>query len=444
MLGVIKGSIEVPYEPRTFKLANKYRYIDKDQNVIYGCKLSKDKKTLSFPRDLVKFTQIAPEIELEDLRITPSVAKKVTLTSLVLREYQQSVAEDLKKLWGNGSTDTIICAAAGWGKTYVLSYFISNLQLRTTIIVDKTLLANQMLKEISEHTDADVAILTKTSELHDVNIVTFQLLNNNPELLKELQDNSGFVVLDECHIAPASSLQEIMRGFSGRYRMGLSATPTRSDNLTELIYDTFGRSIVFGHNPEALVVDVHRVKIPQTFYSGAKDYKKKLSVFLKQQKGIIQEMVSYFVTKGRHVFIAVDTQDLQEFYCKLFNSLEIPSAIMNAYTTSEERNLIIERFNKGELKVIIGFAVLEKGISISRMDTIVHLSGAGTKEKCEQLIGRLRRTHELKRTPMFIDLQFLGNLERQQSVREWTYKKLGNTVRTFMFSSYEKYREKFK
>jgi superfamily II DNA or RNA helicase len=443
MEALLKGSIELPYVRELLPKLSKYNYYCKDDTIYYGCKLSKDKKTVYIPRDIIKFTNIFPEIKIKDLRISPKVDNKINLIGLKLKDYQEKSAVEIEQLWQKSHTDVILRAPTGWGKSYVVSYFLSKLQLRTCILVDKTLLAHQMYSEISILTDAKVAILSKTSEITDVNIVTYQLLQSNPKMLENLQKSCGFVIADEVHVIAAQTFSATVSGFLAKYRLGLSATPTRSDGLTEAIYDIMGRSVAVGVNPEALHVQVHTIQFPDQFYSGASDYKRKLSSFIKSHKPQVVALVEYLISKGRYVFIAVDTHELQHFYQDAFRKLGIPTEIMSSETKHSDREIILRGVEDGSIKILLGMAVLEKGISIKRLDTIIHLCGASTKEKVTQLIGRLKREHEEKRTPLFIDFWFNGSLHRQQGIRMHTYKSLGKDVTVRSFPNYEVYKSKF-
>ena len=444
MIAKCKSMIEIPFTKENFIRAKPYNYIKTNDEVYWGVFSSPDKSLLYLPRDKIKFTKLFPEFTIKYDTISPKVDKKISLTGLQLRDYQTKPAKQVKDFWSKNCNDILLHAETGFGKSYIVAYFIEKLQLKTTIIVDKTLLAQQMYDEISINSDADVGILSKNSELYDVNITTYQLLIKNKDLLTKLQKSTGFLIMDEVHVAAAQSLVDITSKFPAKYRLGLSATPTRSDGLTGLIYDLFGRNIVKGNNPDSLVVHIHKVPIDDIFYSGATNYKKKLANFLKAQQEYIITLVKKFIRTGRKICIATDIQKTQEFYADRLNNIDISTGILNANTSTKTRDLLLNKFNNEELDVIIGFGVLEKGISIPRMDTVIHLSGAGTKEKITQLIGRLKREDKRKKLPIFVDLQFEGNLEKQQNIRNVTYHKLGDAVKVFNIKSFQDYINKIK
>jgi len=444
MIAKCRSMIEIPFTKENFHRTKPYNYIKTNDEIYWGVFSNSDKTLLYIPRDSIKFTQLFPEFSIEYDTISPKVDKKINLTELKLRDYQYKPATRIKQFWSKNYNDVLLHAETGFGKSYIVAYFIEKLQLKTTIIVDKTLLAKQMYDEIAINSDADVGILTKNSMLHDVNISTYQLLLKNPDMLKELQKTTGFLIMDEVHVAAAQSLVNITSNFPAKYRLGLSATPTRSDGLTGLIYDLFGRSIVKGSNPTSLVVHIHKVPIDDIFYSGATNYKKKLAVFLKAQQKYIVMLTQKFLKNGRKLCIATDIQKTQKFYANTLSNLGISVGILNANTDAKTRDLVLTQFNNEEIDVIIRFGVLEKGISIPRMDTVIHLSGAGTKEKITQLIGRLKREDKRKKLPIFVDLQFEGNLEKQQNIRNVAYHRLGKAVKVHNLENFQDYIGKIK
>lgn len=437
MLVEYGATINIPTTPEVLSVTKHYRYIDKEDNILFSCWFDRVNNIIRFPRDLYKFYQHLAPLGFElDFNTTSNPTKKyVKLTTLQLKEFQKPIAQEvthkLKKDY-----NVVLNAETGLGKSYLVPYFISELQQRTLVLVDRTTLAKQMFDEITANSDADVKILKNSCQLTDINIATIQMLIRNPELMERIRKEIGFVIVDECHFVSVNTFTDVVQSIPSKYRLGLSATPTRSDGMTEVIYDVMGRSMVIGKNPNALQVGIHRVFIPSFFSSGTKDYKKKLAGFLKVNKKSITDIIGYCIEDNRSVCLAVDIKEVQYFFQDILNTLGIPSEVVNSDINVNTRAKIFSSVNSEKTKVLIGMAVLEKGVSIPRLDTIVHLSGAGTKEKVNQLMGRLKRDHPDKRPPLLIDLCFLGNLEKQQNVRLQEYKHMGVPVKRFEFDRY--------
>lgn len=431
------ATINIPSTPEVLAATRYYRYIDKEENILFSCVFDKNKDVIRFPRDLYKFYQHLAPLGFELYFNTKSNPPKkyVKLTTLQLKEFQKPIAQEvtnkLKKDY-----NVVLNAETGLGKSYLVPYFISELQERTLILVDRTTLAKQMFDEITKNSNADVKILKNSCQLTDVNIATIQMLLKNPELMGRIRKEIGFVIVDECHFISVNTFTDIVQSIPSKYRLGLSATPTRSDGMTQVIHDVMGSSTVIGKNPDALQVGVHRVHIPSYFKSGATDYKKKLARFLKSNKDPILNIIKATQTDDRSVCLAVDIKEVQYFFQDVLNILEIPAEVVNSDIDVNTRAEIFNSVNSGRVKVLIGLAVLEKGVSIPRLDTIVHLSGAGTKEKVNQLMGRLKREHPDKNPPILIDLCFAGNLERQQGIRLQEYKNMGVPIKRFELDKY--------
>lgn len=60
------------------------------------------------------------------------------------------------------------------------------------------------------------------------------------ELPPELLNSIGFIILDECHHYAARSWHRVLFKFPAKYRLGISANPTREDGLDPIIRWNFG------------------------------------------------------------------------------------------------------------------------------------------------------------------------------------------------------------
>ena len=70
--------------------------------------------------------------------------------------------------------------------------------------------------------------------------------------LAPVRDRFGLVILDEAHHCPAETFKSVVQHFAARYRIGLTATPTRKDRLHPVLFDVVG-PIVHRVMPRTLV-----------------------------------------------------------------------------------------------------------------------------------------------------------------------------------------------
>lgn len=162
------------------------------------------------------------------------------------RDDQQSLALDNLKIalddWGYCCLD----AAPAAGKTYIACNLMGALKEKTLVIVDMNLLVEQFIDSISFFTNVkleEIGIIRgQEIDYKDKKIViaTVQTLSKNPEIIKYLNKNIGFVVCDECHVMAASTFQELLPKLKPKYQLGLSGSHERDDGLEFLIAEAIG------------------------------------------------------------------------------------------------------------------------------------------------------------------------------------------------------------
>ena len=382
------------------------------------------KTYVKFPRNLDKFLRYqnitSAQVAFHDLRVKAPIKKFSLSDTFSLRDYQETPVKDVVKTIKTSTNNScVLQAEPGFGKSFILPYVVNQIGQRTLILVDRTLLLDQMVDEFTNNSSAEVVVLNRdTTELGDVNITTFQLLLTNPRLIKLLQKQIGLVVVDECHVAPAKEFSTIISQLPARYRLGLSATPTRSDGLTAMIADTFGYDKVVGVNPNSLAVHSIVVKtgIPVNFKS-EKDYAKSFQeamfkVMPNRKDTYIEFALQTSIAlkdKGRRVFIYLTYGKLQKYAKHYLENFGYTVGIIDGKTSSKKRAKIIQDFEDGKLDFLVSGVILQKGISIYVLDTIVNLAPQN-KENMEQVKGRLKRPHKNKKHPLFIYFTFGGKM----------------------------------
>lgn len=173
---------------------------------------------------------------------------------LKLRGSQQDAADSYLELNCNSSSlSGSIQMPTGKGKSILGLYIASVLSTKTLIVVHKDDLVRGWQKDIALAFDGKVnpgLIKAKSRTIgHFLTIATVQTLNRlSPEELEDLYSKFGFVIQDEMHHCPATSF-EVVSKFRARYKLGLTATPERSDGLDHVMNLYFG-DFCYRYNPD--------------------------------------------------------------------------------------------------------------------------------------------------------------------------------------------------
>jgi superfamily II DNA or RNA helicase len=397
-------------------LKSKFSYWNPDKEILKHSYIV-TKTHIEVPRNYKKLIVIfGKNLDISDQTTYPDIKSPFKLSDTFSLKDSQKVAMGnmTKALVNSNDNSAILKAEPGFGKSYTLPYLVKQLNTNTLIIVDRTNLAIQMQGEfLNNCSGIDLTILGgKNREVASVTITTFQFLIKNLDFIKQHKDFFGLVVVDEAHVVGSDVFTIVVGEFNAKFRIGLSATPTRSDHMTPLLEDVMGTIRVDGVGDNNLNVHLINVWNEDTAWFGyGKSYKEVYSKFMTNGKVSpkICEITKNLLRVGRRGLLYTTEVLTQEHYEKVFTELGIRVGVVNQKTKQEDRQKIFSMMESDEIDIIISGSILQKGISIKRLDYIINLSNL-TKEGHEQVIGRLRRHHESKKTPLFIDMLFQGSI----------------------------------
>lgn len=183
------------------------------------------------------------QCEIEDHRYLP-VCSNVPPFMLELRTTQREAAESFIERNKSIIPSGCIQMPTGKGKSILGLYLASYYKTKTLIVVHKDDLITGWKKDIELSFGGKVVpgmIKAKSRKVGDfITLATIQTLNKlSPEELEVLYSTFGFVIQDEMHHCPSSSFS-LVNNFNCRYRLGLTATPERSDGLAHVMQLYFG------------------------------------------------------------------------------------------------------------------------------------------------------------------------------------------------------------
>ena len=202
-------------------------------------------KTFSVPlgylSDLLE--RLEKPVMIKDLRINKEL-KNVPEFKLTLRGDQQEAFNAFFDKLSIRNFSGIAQLPTGKGKSILALSIAHKLKARTLIVVHKEDLVTGWWKDIDLSFDNKVdtgLIKARSRSVGDfITIATVQTLNKlDSDTLNELYNTFTLVIQDEMHHCPSTSFS-LVSNFNARYKIGLTATPERSDGLSHVMKLYFG------------------------------------------------------------------------------------------------------------------------------------------------------------------------------------------------------------
>jgi superfamily II DNA or RNA helicase len=375
--------------------------------------------------DVIEFLQkkgyiveVDPSVEklLED---KPSITVKDNITLFVFQK------EALKKWIDNGCKGVIVIPTGG-GKTFIGLKAISVVKKPTLILVPTTELVEQWIETIKNNLGVkDVgAIYSKRKEIKQITVATY---HSASKVIDKIKDKFGLVIYDEVHHVPAKTFMDTALSILAKRRLGLSATPNRSDKNEVLIFGSIGGIVYKATKKEInkekkLLADLEayiiRVPLKSKVEYNEQDniIKKKMIAGTNPLKiSVLLSLLSRFKkVKGSIVVFTQYIDQAKKAYNEIVKSgIFKPDevALLTSKTTKRERNEIFNKLKNGKIKVLVVTTVLDEGVNVPDLKAAIVLSGTGSDRQLIQRIGRIIRNKEGKGSACLIDIVSKGTIE---------------------------------
>jgi superfamily II DNA or RNA helicase len=362
------------------------------------------------------------EIELVPaLEMTPYAHQRQALTS-----------------WLRAGRMGVVVLPTGAGKTYLAQLAMQATHRSTLIVVPTLDLMHQWYAHLlAAFPDASVGLLGGGSrDSTPLLVATYDSAAIHAETLG---NKYALLVFDECHHLPSDFTRVIAEYSLAPYRLGLTATPERTDGKHVDLMTLVGPE-VYRVSPEALsgtVLSMHRavrlkVKLSQRERQRYDDLIRARDLFL-EHRGIrlgslkgwqmfVQAsarsragrsaMLAHrearaiaFGTSGKLRVLAdllaqhypartlIFTDDNSTVY-HISQEFLIPA--ITHKTAVKERHDILSRFRQGEYPVVVTSRVLNEGVDVPEASIAIVLSGTGSTREYIQRLGRILRRGEGK------------------------------------------------
>lgn len=302
----------------------------------------------------------------------------------------------------------IVKAPTGAGKTVLFLWLMAQFGQPTIIVVHTNLLLKQWPERIEQFLGIkDVGIIGNGKmNIKPVTIALMQTLVKHTHLL----DSFGCMCVDEVHRAAAYTYTRIIENYKGRYLVGLSATPSRRDGLTNVMKWHLGGIHVSIDLKSANLCDCYYQTVLSDF-KAENCFKQRYSTALveltrnqKRNKTIIKNVLKYIEHPGIHLILSQNRSHCTKLFKLLPKHIQLIGVVLTGKVNKKERELIIQKAKTNKLKFIfatdklIGEGFDEPLLSVLHLTTPI-----SDKNRLIQYVGRIRRQYKGKEYGIVFD-----------------------------------------
>lgn len=376
---------------------------------------------------------------------------KLTLRTTQLQAFE-SYMQDTSK--------GIIILPTGKGKSILGCYIASQLKQRTLVIVHKDDLVSGWKADAELCFGGEVKtglIKARSRKIGDqITIATIQTLNRlSEEELYTLTETFGLIIVDEMHHSPSSSF-DLIHNFKGAYRVGLTATPERTDGLTPLFNFHFG-GVAYEfetqeHDEDILPVVVNITKMPEVEYEAKVKVNGREVPLSKAPKNgnfrinyheideavvkhpryihkVVNEVILEY-NEDRSIIMFFSKKEHCRFYYEYLKERGIPEEEMQLYygDAKESKDEMKRKAESKEVLITLAtYSIATEGTNVKQWEVAFLVSSINNEKNVEQAVGRVRRTKEGKISPVIVHDYSLPNvsvINRHIYTRTKRYEKL--------------------
>ena len=247
---------------------------------------------------------------------------------------------------------------------------------------------------------------------------------------------TGSVVVHNCHHVPCATLTDVLYELPGRYRLGLTATPTRADGLTPILLGHMGpiRAEVSRQAlAEAGAIIVPRVERIATAWTSPEDteYVQMVTDATEDDARNIQiaDLAATAVKAGRHVLIQTERVEHARVLSRLIGDRHgLGSVAVYGGLGAKARALALSQVASGACPILIATQLADEGLDLPILDTLILGVPQRNAARLEQRVGRIARPAPGKVDAIVYDLLDDGPAKRLQYARLKVYRMMGCQV----------------
>jgi superfamily II DNA or RNA helicase len=359
--------------------------------------------------------------------------------------------------WWKAGARGVVVLPTGTGKTFLAVLAIQK-AARPALVVTPTIdLLNQWYGELLVAFDVPVGLIGGGHyEIHDLTVTTYDSAYIH---LERCGNRFGLLIFDECHHLPGPTYLCSATGSLAPFRLGLTATPERSDGQEALLEGLIGPQVyrreikelagnyLAEYRAERLYVELSaeeeaRYRQAREQYRNfveekgiamggphgwqrfiqetcrSREGRAAFQAYLEQRRLSLAapaklHLLEQLLNRHRRDRVLIFTHDNATVY-QIARRFLVPA--ITHQTKAKERRGVLEKFHSGEYSTVVTSRVLNEGVDVPAANVGIILSGSGTVREHVQRLGRLLRKHGEKQAVLY-EVVTRGTAEEHTSER---------------------------
>lgn len=395
--------------------------------------ISTTKQAYSFPSGHIDTVlgickRVTGQCQFEFVDRTSKVEQKIPQPLFTLRDSQEATMDKFLShpRIGGFQLNGIVNAIPGFGKTITQLAIAHKLQLKTLVVTTTTDIRDMWVQEVKKHFGFTPGVIGGGQ----VDTSTSIVIGNIQTVQKHAQSLArefGLLIMDEVHHCPASTFEKVLVHSFASVKLGLSGTLLRKDGKHVLFPGWFSNNVIIPKEENVMIPIVARTYSKQKFNLTAQPGGWANQVTdLYSQDVYLKEIVCLQAQAHFSGHIPLITSDRVEFSKILAEVLEEVTGKRWALITSDEKNRsgVLEKVQQGFYQGVVSTtSIFSEGLSLSILSCLILTSSSDNQSLVAQLMGRVQRLMDGKRTPIVIDLALSGGTGyRHQEARAKLYR----------------------
>ncbi|MET0754207.1 MAG: DEAD/DEAH box helicase family protein, partial [Pyrinomonadaceae bacterium] len=344
--------------------------------------------------------------------------------------------------WKQNERCGVIVLPTGAGKSHVATMAIEMCKRQTLVVVPTLDLMNQWYDLLLSTFNAEIGLIG--GGFYEIGAITVTTYASAFRHQERIGNQFGLVIFDECHHLPGEGYKYAAEFAIAPFRLGLTATPERSDTGETMLEELIGKFVyrleaqqLAGEyladyvvervevdlseeeraeysRTRAIFRDFTRAKnIPFGSIDGWKTFvmqsarsedgrramkayrsSKKIALGTEAKFRVLQDLL----VRHKRDKVLIFTHENDMVY-RISKGFLIPA--ITHETNVKERKFWLDAFNKGDVLALATSKVLNEGVNIPDASVAIILSGSGSSREHIQRLGRILRKHGDKQAVLY-------------------------------------------